>query len=437
MLWVAEHGRIFKGASNLILPHGNLQLGRDDFESMKSLLDESSETDLSAVLKFSMLHGQDCLVVQNYTGVVRTSTECQIEILPKVSKSHGQREARETLVKMLIELEDSPFKEGVVADLKAHEMPLFELIMRQFLKHVSDIVRKGIARTYVEHQDNLLFLRGKLQLPEHIKRNTTIRNRVYCEFDEYEVDRPINRLIKGALKVVQRESKSSVSKQLCRECLIWFDRVPATIDPPSDFRSVRRDRNIQHYQPAMPTCRLILEGLNPLTQSGENRAVSMMFDMNRVFEDYVAAKLVEQFPNWKIYTQVQEHSVIEKHAGKSAFGLRPDLELVNAHSRIVADTKWKLIDQNERSTNYGILQGDVYQLFAYTKKHLECQPVKRVFLIYPRTDEFAAPLDPFWFRESDEVLYVVPYDLEADKLIPPADIVPDLNGIASNSRNAA
>lgn len=46
-------------------------------------------------------------------------------------------------------------------------------------------------------------------------------------------------------------------------------------------------------------------------------------------------------------------------------------------------------------------------------------------LIYPRTEEFIQPLDRFWFRESDEVLYVVPYDLEADELIAPTDMLPD------------
>ena len=70
---------------------------------------------------------------------------------------------------MLIELAESPFKEGTVADLRAHEMPLFEILMRQFLEHVGDIVRKGIARTYVDLQDNVVFLRGKLQLAEHIR----------------------------------------------------------------------------------------------------------------------------------------------------------------------------------------------------------------------------------------------------------------------------
>ena len=425
MLWVAEHGRIYRGDTTTNLSNGDLQLEQDDFDSVLSLLDATSQTELDPVLRYSWSNGRDCLTVQQYVGVIRTAAGCQFEILPKLSRSTSPQFARQVLVKMLVELEDSPFKEGAVSLLSAHRMSLFELLLQQFLSHVGDIVRKGIARNYVEHQGNLLFLRGKLQLTEHIKRNVATRSRLYCQFDEYETDRPINRLIKSALEVVQRESQHAFNQQTCREFLFWFDRVPTSIDPPSDFRSVRRDRHIQHYQPAMPTCRLILEGLNPLTQSGENRALSMLFPMGRVFEDYVAAKLQTLIPTWKIRRQVKRHSLIENHVGEHIFGLIPDLEFINGPDRIIADTKWKLIDQSDRANNYQITQADVYQMFAYAKKYLASQDVKRVLLIYPRTDEFVRPLEPLWFQEGTEVLYVVPYDLDTDRLTGFMDVLSD------------
>ena len=35
-------------------------------------------------------------------------------------------------------------------------------------------------------------------------------------------------------------------------------------------------------------------------------------------------------------------------------------------------------------------------------------------------DTFTKPLDPFWYREHDEVLHVVPYDLDTETLILPS-----------------
>jgi 5-methylcytosine-specific restriction enzyme subunit McrC len=320
---------------------------------------------------------------------------------------------------MLVELEDSPFREGTVADLETHRMPLFELLMRYFLNQVTEIVRKGIARTYVSHQDNLVFLKGKLQITEHIKRNSINTARVFCEYDEYEANRPINRLIRGALDIVARLTSEPINQQRCRELLFWFDQVPPTKSPRLDFQRMQRDRLIQHYEPAMPLCRMILEGLNPLTQRGERRAVSMLFPMERVFEDFVTAKLPQQFRSWRLRTQVGGQALVERHKDGKMFRLRPDIELRKGTTRLIADTKWKLIDQKDKSHNYKISQADIYQLFGYLEKYLAEQVIKEVYLIYPLSDSFNQPLESFWYSEPDERLHVLPFDLMKEQLLIP------------------
>ena len=44
------------------------------------------------------------------------------------------------------------------------------------------------------------------------------------------------------------------------------------------------------------------------------------------------------------------------------------------------DTKWKLLADNK--ANYGISQGDMYQMYAYQKKY----SAVNVTLLYPQTD---------------------------------------------------
>ena len=186
-----------------------------------------------------------------------------------------------------------------------------------------------------------------------------------------------------------------------------------------DFQRMRRDRLVQHYAPAMPLCRLILEHLNPLTQQGENRVVSMLFPMEKVFEAYVTAKLPGQFRDWRVAAQATGQALIEEHLNRRMFMLLPDLLLTRDHTRVIADTKWKLINQSDRSNKYGISQADIYQLFGYSQKYLANQQFREVVLIYPACDTFTEPLEPFWYRKTSEVLYVAPYDLENEKLILP------------------
>ena len=418
-LWVSEYGCIYCGSTNSVLPDGNLQLDKNDFSALLGLLDEAEESD-SGIQKFfsySRPYGREQLKVQNYVGVIQTGNGTHIEVLPKLAKHTDISTARELLVRMLVELQDSPFRTGTVASLNAHKMPLFELLMRQFLGHVMDIIHKGLVRTYVECTDNLVYLRGKLELAVQTRLNAARAGVFHCTYDEYDVDRPVNRLVKGALQVVSRLSQDEENIQYCREALYVFDDVPATSNVEQDFRNMRRDRLMQHYLPALPSCRMILERMNPLTQSGERKAISMLFPMERVFEDYVAAKLPGQFEGWRVRTQVAGKSLVQQHRARKIFALRPDLMLENGDRRIVADTKWKLLNQADRANKYGISQADIYQLFAYCKKYLPGQAPKIVILIYPSSERFDRPLEPFWYRDNEEVLYVLPYDLQKDELV--------------------
>ena len=423
MLTVSEYGRIFLSDVDESTPGGNLHLRPNHFRALQTLLDNEDDEapDYSPVFTYLRPKGKEQLHVQNYVGAIRLADGVQIEVLPKISKRLGKNAARDLLVRMLIELEDSPFFEGLAADLEAHDMPIFELLMRCFLEQVTTIVRKGIARTYVTQQDNLVYLRGKLQITEHIRRNSFNSSRVFCEFDEYDVDRPINRLIKGALLIVNKLARDATNQQRCRELLFWFDGVPGTSDPRLDIQRMRRDRLVQHYSPAMPLCRLILFRLNPLTQQGENQVVSMLFPMEKVFEAYVGAKLPKQLPGWRISEQVTGRALVEEHLGRRMFELRPDLMLTSADRSAIADTKWKLIDQNSRSEKYGISQSDVYQLFGYSKKYLGGHAFREVLLIYPACDTFDRPLPPFWYESGEEVLHVVPYDLMSETLVLPSE----------------
>jgi 5-methylcytosine-specific restriction enzyme subunit McrC len=423
MLTVAEYGRIYKADVDESLPDGNLRLRPKHFEALLTLLDhdEDESPNYAPVFTYLRPKGVEQLRVQNYVGVVRRADGVQIEVLPKISKRLEHDHARNLLVKMLIELSDSPFFEGTAADLEAHNMPIFELLLRCYLEQVTTLVRKGIARTYVTKQDNLVFLRGKLQMTEHIRRNSYNTARVYCEFDEYDADRPINRLIKGALLIVNKLSRDAGNQQRCRELLFWFDAVPGTKDPRTDFQRMRRDRLVQHYAPAMPLCKLILYSLNPLTQQGENQVVSMLFPMETVFEAYVAAKLPAQLRRWRVSSQATGKALIEGHLDRKMFNLKPDLLLTRSKEHVIADTKWKLINQANRSEKYGISQSDIYQLFAYAQKYLDNQQHREVLLVYPASDTFDRPLDPFWYRKGNEVLHVVPYDLNNETLILPTE----------------
>lgn len=143
--------------------------------------------------------------------------------------------------------------------------------------------------------------------------------------------------------------------------------------------------------------------------------------MEAVFEAFVAKHLARQLgQGFTLRTQASSLYLV-RHLEQNWFRLKPDL-LVQASkvSRVVLDTKWKLIDgqQATGSDKYGLDQGDFYQLHAYGQNYLDGQG--DVVLIYPKTDALHKALPVFEFPKSSGLrLWVLPFCLKDKRLLLP------------------
>jgi|GEM_PF-4901193 len=54
----------------------------------------------------------------------------------------------------------------------------------------------------------------------------------------------------------------------------------------------------------------------------------------------------------------------------------------------------------------------MYQLFAYAKKYES----NKLFLIYPKNENFTTNLEPFFYEKENICLNVVCYDLKTDEI---------------------
>jgi 5-methylcytosine-specific restriction enzyme subunit McrC len=246
--------------------------------------------------------------------------------------------------------------------------------------------------------------------------------RFAIECDEYQVNRPANRLIKITLERIGRVSRSSNNQRLARELSFVFEQVPASTDIQTDFKKVKLSRGMGYYHEVLSWCNLLLSGQGPTASSGDFNTLSLLYPMEQIFEDYVAHCLSKNIEGLfgegaKLKTQAAKHSLVEEHAGSKIFNLRPDLMVMNNNRAVcVMDTKWKLIDSSDRRSKYGISQGDMYQLYAYGHKYLKDSHHKQLMLIYPKTDRFNEPLPDFNY-EDGFTLRVVPFDLDTGELV--------------------
>ena len=138
--------------------------------------------------------------------------------------------------------------------------------------------------------------------------------------------------------------------------------------------------------------------------------------MEKLFEDYVTAKLRRQLSHGYQITPQSTSEYLVTHKGKKWFQLKPDILVMRGKERIaILDTKWKLLDSNsDLKKKYNISQSDLYQLFAYGEKYMKGEG--ELYLIYPAHGDFYQSLPVFEFNDKLR-LWAVPFDLRKEELV--------------------
>lgn len=370
------------------------------FEAIEKFVLEN-ETEQYLKITTKKAYGK-VLQAQNYVGVIQIKDGTTIEILPKI-RNLDEQKSKEILIKMLKTLKKSPFKNFNTANLKGSKMPLLEIFISMFLEELSKLIQKGIKSDYVQKEENLKFLKGKLKISEQIKHNTIHKERFFVQYEEFSSDRVENRLIKTTLEYLYKKSKSNKNQQRIREFLFVFDEIKISHNIKTDFEKIKLNRQMKDYEQVLLWCKTFLFENSFSPYKGNDIAFALLFDMNLLFESYVYDYLRKNGKFENIKNQDKKHHLAyENQNGK--FALKPDI--VIDEGKIIIDTKWKILSLEK--SNQGISQSDIYQLYAYGTKYQSCE---KLYLIYPK-DEVEKGNLYHYYEDKKLPLKILFFDLE-------------------------
>lgn len=325
------------------------------------------------------------ITAKNYVGVIALDDGSIIEILPKICGEDDDEKVKKLLIKMLKSLQNSPFKSMQSTNLDVAKMPVFEIFIRMFITETFSVVKRGLKSGYETVEDNLTVCKGKIDFSNQIRHNLVHKEKFYVRYDEFNNNRPENKLVKSTLKYLYRFSTSSKNKADLKTLLNIFENIDESVNYDADFAKYSADRNSKYYNALLMWCRVFLKGKNFTSFAGSEVAYALLFPMETVFESYVAQQL-KKIVNPGEYTISAQHSGLYLFEHPQKFALRPDIVITRKtdDAKFIMDTKWKLLNNNP-SSNYGISQADMYQMYAYQKKY----NAKNVTLLYPMTDEIS------------------------------------------------
>lgn len=327
----------------------------------------------------------------SYVGLVQVG-ELAIEVLPKVDR-HGYEHGGElrwhaALVRMLRQVGDLGLESADEAELRTHPGRLFELFVRHFLDACERLLREGLAKSYRSSEENVGTFRGRLLVAPHVRANASNAARFYVEHTVYDHGSLPNQVLYAALSSVETLPLSSFTRARARTLRGAFPEVPRWVPDASALALWRPSRNTSRYATAVRLASLLLFGLAADVRRGSTPLLALLFDMNSLWERYVAA--VARRANLEGFEARTQDARTFWRDPSGPRSLRPDLTLrttTTRDTRLVVDTKWK-VPRDARPSS-----ADLKQMFCYH----ELFACSRSLLLYPSatTESYVSSMGRF------------------------------------------
>ncbi len=346
------------------------------------------------------------LTAFQYVGIVRIGTRA-IHILPKiypptsddVTTEDHVKDATKNLFYLLSYANKLKIYEHDLADLLRSDKSWFELLIHFFSSNLLKEWQRGASRSYELIEDQLPFLRGKLQVREQL-RHPARQHLFAITTDELSIDNQLNRIFRY---VVERLHLVTFDEENRRR-LGTLRRYMAGVTLLSnisrgDVKNVRLTRLNQQYGTLLNMALLFLDDGALQLSAGDCTSFAFVFDMNKLFESFMvnfiqrhreeilpdSLKACALFPQ---STGLPFH--LSTRDGVPVRKMKPDLLFADQDEGIyplLLDLKYKKLESH-------ISGADMNQMSAYvlaTSQYALPSKCRKVLVLYPQTSEMAKP----------------------------------------------
>lgn len=306
----------------------------------------------------------------SYVGVIQISG-LTIEILPKADNSNNTDLWQNVLLHMLKVCKQIQVDTVSETQLKKRYNSILEAYFELYLQELEQLVKKGLIKQYKRQQSNQLALKGKMLFSKNIQKNIVHKERFYCEHQVYNKDHLTHQILRQGLQVLDGLNTYNLKDKIKR-LQFDFEGVKQTKITAIHFKKIKFNRKSQPYAKALDIAKMLILNYSPNINSGNDNMLTLLFDMNKLWEEYIFRILYKHKPQG-YRVSYQNSDTFWEHKK-----IRPDIVITNLEDEnFVIDTKWKIVESNNPSDN------DLKQMFVYNL-HWESS---KSMLLYPQINQ--------------------------------------------------
>ena len=335
--------------------------------------------------------------LKHYVGIIRFNS-VSIQILPKIDRE-SENAIKSILLDILIETNPLQLIHHGTSFQRSKEASILDYYFLLFLNNIEKLLHQGLNKRYNFVTINSETLKGKVLFSKTIKENAPFVHKHVQKKIDYNIDNLENRVVKLTLKLISRFSRTLGIRHQAQKIYQTLDKVSDISSSNIDFKLIYKLPLSNIYKDTLKFSEIIISGFLPDLNAGVNESISLLFDMNRLFEKLVLKRLQ------KLSKQMDNLQVSSSRGNSKRFWrrklIKPDIIIKYKGSTFILDTKWKVPNPFVPSDN------DIKQMFVYGLYYNSYLNV----LVYPKSESAIECADPYNGEFKDFTLASYPVEL--------------------------
>jgi 5-methylcytosine-specific restriction enzyme subunit McrC len=292
-------------------------------------------------------------------------------------------------------------------DAAAEESPgLLGLLARVLVDTTRPLLRRALARSFVEQHETLAGVRGKIDFSGSLKRLAFEAGRARCSFAALDIDTPRNRILRATMQRLARDprvtlpsaqgaQKAERVRHELRELVGAMEGVSTERLTGASFSRLQLGRADRPYALPLAICALVHRLEMPTEAVGDTTLAALQRDerwFHQLFERFVRNFLRHHLADHDIVAEVLQW--FDELASPHVPAMKTDMAVTRRSEpqrRLVIDTKYyaNTLSESHRGGGAKFHAGHLYQMYAYLRTQEHRGDLYRDadgLLLYPTTN---------------------------------------------------
>ena len=300
---------------------------------------------------------RDQMILQEFNGKYRTGNVmgfigCRKERL--IIQSRFCNDKEDYFLSYLLErVLNIPNIVSLDADTSSDKR-LLNFLLFIFPKYLENAIRKGLYKQYIHKQYNDTNIKGKIDIPRHLTKNTPFIGNIAYSQRLFSYDNMLMELIRHTIEFVKSKSYGSIILSDIKE------ELKLIVNATQSYRACDRQKIIEQnkknpikhayfreYSALQRLCILILKSEKHDIGSGMQNSYGILFDGAWLWEEYINILLSSHFYHPKNKNKFGAQQLFSDGKGL----IYPDFISKTTDPRLIVDAKYKPIE-NIRGRDY-------------------------------------------------------------------------------------